>query len=281
MKKAFLTLTLFLTTISCPLSSEGQGRQVSSSNLTASEPQKPPQVGIEEQLGKFVPMDLEFYDESGYLIKLKDLINKPTILTLVFYECKGICTPLLTEVADMVNKIDLELGKDYQILTISFDHTEKPALASSKKINYLKLVKKSGGEKNLKINWKFLTGDSSNVFSLTNSVGFYFKKEEDQFIHAGALIFLSPEGKITRYLMGIDYLPFNVKMAIIEAAEGKVGPTIAKLLDFCYAYDPEGRTYALNITRIVGAGMLVLIAIFVIFLTTKPRKKSVSNGEVN
>lgn len=227
-----------------------------------------PEVGIEEQLGKNIPLNLEFYDEDGYLLKLSDIIDKPTILNLVFFECRGICTPLLTELAENVNRVDLEPGKDYQILTVSFDHTEKPQLAAAKKINYIKLL-----ERPIKPSaWRFMTGDSINVKTLTDAVGYYYKKEEDQFIHAGALIFISPDGKITRYLMGIDFLPFNIKMALIEASEGKVGPTIAKLLKFCYAYDPEGRTYALNITRIIGIGMIFLIAAFAIFLTVKPKK---------
>ncbi len=235
---------------------------------------KKPEVGIEEQLGNNIPLDLEFYNEEGYLLKLSEIINKPTILNLVFYECKGICTPLLTEIAENVNKVDLEPGKDYQILTISFDHSEKPQLAVSKKINYLKLL-----EKPISPNaWRFMTGDSLNIKALTDAVGFYYKKEEDQFIHAGALIFISPEGKITRYLLGIDYLPFNIKMAVIEASEGKIGPTIAKLLNFCYAYDPEGRTYALNITRIIGIGIVLLMIAFAIFLTVKPKRSR--NSEV-
>lgn len=120
-------------------------------------------------------------------------------------------------------------------------------------------------------------GDSANIYSVTNSVGFYFFKEEDQFVHPGTLIFISPDGKITRYLLGIDYLPFNIKMAILEAGEGKVGPTIAKLIKFCYAYDPEGRTYALNLTRIIGIITLVAVGIFIIFLISKPKKKSEVN----
>lgn len=229
---------------------------------------KKPEVGIEEQLGKNIPLNLKFYDEDGYLLKLSEIIDKPTILNLVFFECRGICTPLLTELAENVNRVDLELGKDYQILTVSFDHTEKPQLAAAKKINYVKLLERpiQPGA------WRFMSGDSINIKILTDAVGFYYKKEEDQFIHAGALIFVSPDGKITRYLLGIEYLPFNIKMAVIEASEGKVGPTIAKLLKFCYAYDPEGRTYALNITRIIGVGMIFLIVAFVIFLTAKPKK---------
>lgn len=233
-------------------------------------PETQKKAAIEEQLGKFIPLNAKFTNENGVEVSLKEIIKKPTILTLVFYECKGICTPLLTELAEELNKVDLQLGKDYQVVTLSFDPEEGPALAKSKKANYIKLLNNKPPDDA----WTFLVGDSSNIYSLTNSVGFYFFKEEDEFVHPGALIFISPEGKITRYLLGIDYLPFNIKMAIMEAGEGRVGPTIAKLIKFCYAYDPEGRTYALNITRILGILTLVAVGIFVIFLISKPKKKS-------
>jgi protein SCO1/2 len=236
------------------------------------EPQK--KAALEEQLGKYIPMDAEFHNENGEKVKLKEIIKKPTILTLVFYECKGICTPLLTELANNINQLDLQLGKDYQIVTISFDPEENPSLAKSKKANYIKLLNNKPPEDG----WVFLVGDSANIYSVTNSVGFYFFKEEDQFIHPGALIFISPDGKITRYLLGIQYLPFNIKMAIIEAGEGRVGPTIAKLIKFCYTYDAEGRTYALNITRIIGIFTLLAVGIFIIFLISKPKKKKLEGN---
>lgn len=233
-------------------------------------PEQQKKAALEEQLGKYLPLDAKFTNENGEELTLSQIIKKPTILTLVFYECKGICTPLLTELAEELNKVDLELGKDFQIVTISFDPEEGPALAKSKKANYIKLLNNRPPDDA----WTFLVGDSANIYSVTNTVGFYFFKEEDQFVHPGALIFISPEGKITRYLLGIDYLPFNIKMAIMEAGEGKVGPTIAKLIKFCYAYDPEGRTYALNITRLIGIFTLIAIGIFILFLISKPKKKT-------
>jgi len=242
---------------------------VSVFNLNANpEPQK--KAALEEQLGKYIPLDAEFYNEQGQKVKLREIIKKPTILTLVFYECKGICTPLLTELTKNINELDLKLGQDYQIVTVSFDPEETPSLASSKKANYIKLLNNKPPDDA----WQFLVGDSANIYSLTNSVGFYFFKEEDQFVHPGTLIFISPDGKITRYLLGIEYLPFNIKMALIEAGEGRVGPTIAKLIKFCYAYDPEGKTYALNITRIAGIITLIAVGIFIIFLVAKPKKKN-------
>lgn len=228
-----------------------------------------PKAALDEQLGKTIPLDAKFFDEYGKEFTLGELIDKPTILNLVFYECRGICSPIISELAHNLNNVDLQLGKDYQVLTISFDPTEVPANAYSKKVNYLKILDKKPPDNA----WKFLTGDSLNIYNLTDAVGFYFYKDRDQFVHPGVLIFISPDGKITRYLLGTEYLPFSIKMAILEAGEGKVGSTIAKMIKFCYAYDPEGRKYALNITRLIGIFTLILIGIFIIFLLSKPKKE--------
>jgi len=234
----------------------------------------PPEIGIVEKLGETVPLDLEFYDESGNLVQLGSVINKPTIVTFVYFKCPGICSPLLTELSRMVEKVDLEPGKDYQILTLSFDSGETPELAADKKENYLSSIRKAVNPDG----WRFFTGDSINIRRFTNAAGFYFKRDGRDWVHAGALIFLSPEGKITRYINGIQYLPFDIKMAVIEASNGKVGPTIAKILKFCYSYDPESRTYALNVTRIGMLVILLLVAVFIAVFLVKPRLKNVERG---
>lgn len=233
------------------------------------EEQPAPKVGIQEKLGQMLPLDVELYDEQGHLVRLKDLVNKPTVFTFVYYRCPGICSPLLNELSKVVNKLDLVIGKDYQILTISFDHREKPELAAEKKLSYLDLV-----GKNIDPNgWKFFTADSATIQRLTDSAGFYFMRSGNDFVHAGALIISSPEGKITRYINGIQYLPFDVKMAVYEASTGTVTPTIAKLLTMCYSYDPDSHTYTLNILRIATFVVLGLVAVFVFVFIVKPKKK--------
>jgi protein SCO1/2 len=169
----------------------------------------------------------------------------------------------------VVNKLDLVPGKDYQVVTVSFDHREKFDLAAAKKTSYFGLIEKSIPDSS----WKFLTGDSTTIHQLTDAAGFMFKKEGNDFVHPGALILVSPEGKISRYLYGTQYLPFDVKMAIGEASEGRTGPTIIRLLQMCYSYNPEGRTYVFNITRVAGAAILFCAFIFVIVISIK--KKSV------
>jgi protein SCO1/2 len=230
--------------------------------------QPAPKVGIQEKLGQILPLDTELYDEHGRLVSLKDLVNKPTVFTFVYYRCPGICSPLLNELAKVVNKLDLELGKDYQILTISFDHREKPELAAEKKETYLDLVGKNVDPKG----WRFFTADSVTIQRLTDAAGFYFMRSGNDYVHAGALIITSPEGKITRYINGIQYLPFDVKMAVFEASAGKVSPTIAKILAMCYSYDASSHTYTLNILRIAMVIVVALVGIFVIVFIIKPAK---------
>jgi protein SCO1 len=239
------------------------------------------EIGIDEQLGSTIPLDLKFTDENGKEILLKDLVTIPTIFNFVYYSCPGICSPLLSEISNVAGKLDLIPGKDYQIISISIDETETSDLAADKKRNYLNAIK---GDYPVSA-WRFLTGDSLSIHTLTDAAGFYFKKDGDDFIHAGALIFVSPLGKITRYLFSnyseafgnFRILPFDVKMAVYEASEGRATPTIAKMLKFCFSYDREGKSYVLNITRIAGAGMLVLVAIFVAIITIKPRKRIEKN----
>ncbi len=227
------------------------------------------QVGIEEKLGQTMPLQEEIYDENGRLVSLGSVINKPTIITFVYYKCPGICSPLLNEVAKTIDKMDLVLGKDYQVVTLSFDHHETPDLALSKKDNYLSSIDHAVDPNG----WRFFTGDSSSIAHITGGAGFYFMKRGNDWVHAGALIVVSPGGKITRYINGIQYLPFDVKMALIEASEGKVRPTIANILRFCYRYDPEAKSYALNVTRIGGVVVVMLVAIFMVVFVLKPKKK--------
>ena len=231
-------------------------------------------VGIDEKLGATLPLNSKLVNEKGEYVAVEKLINKPTILMFVYYECPGICSPLMSEVAAKVNQIDLVPGKDYQIVCISIDHEEDYELASKKKTNYLNLIKKPFPDSA----WHFLTGDSITVNKLADAAGFRFYRDGDEFVHAGTLIMVSPTGVITRYLLGTTFLPFDVKMGILEASEGKITPTVAKMLKFCFSYDREGRTYVLNITRIFGAGIILFAVVFVIIISVKSKKRKEITG---
>lgn len=231
------------------------------------------EVGVDEHLGLQVPLDAKLTDETGNTVTLRELVNnKPAVLNLVYYRCPGICSPLMSGLADVMDKVDLIPGKDYTVITLSFDPTEDYVMASEKKKNYLSTFKNRIINEN---GWRFLTADSVTIKSITNAVGFRYIKVDNDFVHSGVITMLSPEGKIMRYLYGLDFLPFDFKMALIEASEGKTGSTIAKIVKLCYSYDPDGKKYALNLTRIVGAVMITGIAIFAVslFITKKKKKK--------
>lgn len=231
--------------------------------------QKKIEVGIDEQLGKYLPLNTQLANSNGDTVSLKSLIDKPVLLAFVYYECPGICSPMLSELTWTVDKIQLEPGQDFKVVTISFDPRETTAIAAKWKKNYLKTLKRPFDEKD----WLFLTGDSTNIKILTEAAGFYYKKSaDDQYIHASTIISVSPEGKISRYLFGTSFNPFDVKMALIDAKAGKANPTISKVLEFCFSYDPEGRQYTLNVTRIIGSIMLLGIGIFLGVLVLKKKK---------
>ena len=234
------------------------------------------EIGIDEQLGKNIPLDVTFNDEDGNPVALKDLITGPTVLALVYYHCPGICNPLMFELANVMNKSDLEPGYDYNLVSISIDEFETPQVASEKKKEML-----SGFDKDVSsASWKFLTGSKENISKVTDAAGFYFEREGNELRHAGTLIFVDKNGKICRYLFpsytenhGYGILPFDFKMAILETSEGKATPTISRVLRFCFSYDPKGQSYALNFTRIFGVAILLFAGIFFLIIKFKPKKR--------
>lgn len=228
------------------------------------------EVGVIEKLDQYIPLDVKLADENGDTVILGDIIDKPTIISFVYYRCPGICSPLMDGMADAMDATDLELGEEYQALTISFDHREGTLLASRKKNNYLNLMDK---KEQAETGWHFFTGDSASIRRLTEATGFRFKPTGNDFIHSATLIIVDPEGKITRYMNGIYFLPFELKMSLLDAARGKSGPTINRVLQYCYSYDPAGQQYVLNITKVAGTLIiffgLILFLVLVIFRKRK------------
>jgi protein SCO1 len=231
---------------------------------------KDPEIGIVEHLDEYLPTDIYLIDENNQRVLLTDLIDKPTIINWVYYRCPGICSPLMEGLANVMNASDLVPGADYQVLTISFDPSETIDLGIRKKTNYLNLV---SNREAIAKGWKFFVSDSASIVKGTNAVGFKYKKTGNDFAHAASVTVVSPKGKITRYLNGVFFLPFDFKMAIIESSKGMSAPTINKIMQFCFSYDPVGQAYVLNVTKITGILILFIATLFFLVLIFKPKSK--------
>lgn len=235
----------------------------------------PQEVGIDEKLGATIPLDLVLKGEDGQPVTLRQLIDKPTLLTLNYFRCAGICTPQLSGVAEVLNRTEAIPGKDFQVLTVSFDGRDEPEVAAQKRTNYLGEITRPFPP----AAWRFLTGPDATTKALADAVGFKFKQVDSDFVHAAAIIFISPQGKVTRYMYGTTYVPADLQMAAQEAARGEAQPTINKFLKFCFSYDPAGRKYVLNSTTI-GATVIILAALaFVATLVRRGRKAKSEEGE--
>ena len=243
-------------------------------------------IGIDEHLGDIIPLDLEFYDAQNQKVKLNDFFQekKPVVLNLVYFSCPRVCNYATDGVVDVVNKLSsLNLGSDFKILTVSFNPEDDFKQSSSKIARYYKLLDDRHFPKG---NWHFLTGNSLSITELTESVGFKFKKEGEEFAHPSSLIMITPDGKISRYLYGIQHEPRDLRMALLEATDGEIGTSkiINKALLFCYQFDPLGKKYALQALNVVKAGGVVTLFSLGIFLTyfwKREKKISRKDGGLN
>lgn len=230
---------------------------------------KEPEIGIVEHLDSFLPKDIYLINEKNERVLLSDLIDKPTIINFVYFRCPGICSPLMEGLSKVMDESDLVPDIDYQVLTISFDPKETIDLGIRKKSNYLNLVNKKDA---IRKGWMFFVSDSASIAKGTNAVGFKYKKVGNDFTHAASVIVVSPKGKITRYLNGIYFLPFDFKMAIIESSKGMSAPTISKIMQYCFSYDPVGQAYVMNVTKISGTLILFISMLFFLVLIFKPKR---------
>ena len=236
-------------------------------------------IGVYENLGGTIPLNLTFINEYGKTKTLKEFINKkPTILTLNYFSCTALCSPLLSGVTDVLDKMQLKPYIDYNVLTISIEPYDTPALALDKKKTHLNSIKKPFPPQT----WSFLTGSQKNIDAISDAVGFkYQKRIKDgvvDYLHPGVIIVLSPNGKIARYLNGVRFLSFDLKLAVLEASEERSGPTIANTLLYCFAYDAKSKTYIFQAEKVVGSFMFGIIFIFFIYLVKTGRKQEKNDG---
>ena len=229
------------------------------------------QVSFDEKQGQFVALDVKLVNENGDTVLLKDVLDKPAILNLVYYECAGTCSPLMFGVSKFIDEVDLKPGKDYEVITVSFDPSEKIDLGIKKKAAYVNMMKNKEAAKD----WHFFVSDSLNIAKLTKSVGFNYQKINNQYVHPTGLIALGPNGKIIRYLRGIEFLPFDIKITMVEAAKGKIGPSINRLLAVCYSYDSKGNQFVFNVTRVSAILIsFILVLVFIVLAFSRIKIKS-------
>ena len=232
------------------------------------------QVGFEEKQGQYADLNVKLVNEAGDTVLFREVLNKPTILNLVYFQCAGTCSPLMWGISKFIDAVDLQLGKDYNVVTISFDPTERIKLGINKKASYISTMKKKEDAKN----WLFFVSDSIDIAKLTQSVGFNYQKVTDQFVHPTGLIALGADGKIIRYLRGIEFMPFDIKITMVEAANGKIGPSINRLLAICYGYDSKGNQFVFNVTRVSAIVILfIVILIFLVLAFSRIKLKTKSN----
>jgi len=230
-------------------------------------------VGLDQKLNAQVPLDLTFKDERGATVTIGQLVQgKPAILTLVYYQCPMLCTEVLNGTLNSLKEVPLEIGKDFSVITVSIDPTEKPVLADAKQIMYAGLYGRRGAVSG----WHFLTGDEEQIQKLAAAVGFRFvyDKESSQFAHASGMMVMTPEGRLSRYFYGIAYPPRDVRLALVEASAGKIGSTVDEILLFCFHYDPVTGKYAvtiLNVVRAMGALSALAIALMIWFFLRREK----------
>ncbi|MBO6536615.1 MAG: SCO family protein [Balneolaceae bacterium] len=247
-----------------------------SAQLNREQPEALQSVGIDEKLGDTLPLDVRFATSTGDSVTLAELFSegKPVLLNPLYYDCPMLCGLVIDGVLDVANELAWAPGNEYTIISFSIDPSETHALASDYKSRYLEQLNKPDAQDG----WYFLTGNKKNIQRLVQAVGFEINEIEDtgEFAHAAAIMLVSPNGVITRYLYGIQYDEFNVRSALFEAADGKIGNTLTKVLMYCYQYDPNSNSYvpiALNFMKLGGLATLLFLGIFLGLLWLRERRK--------
>jgi protein SCO1/2 len=235
-------------------------------------------VKIEQKLDQQLPLDLVFRDESGQQVKLGQYFgSKPVVLSLVYYDCPMLCTQVLNGMVTSFRVLPFQIGKEFDVVTVSFDPRETSELASAKKkvyVNYLPEKLRAGANEG----WHFLTGDPASIEKLTDAVGFRYHYDEatKQFAHASAIIVATPHGRLSRYFYGIEYAPRDLRLGLIESSANKIGTPMDQLLLYCYHYDPATGKYGGAVIRVMRvAGVLTVLGILAMMLFLKARNPGV------
>jgi protein SCO1/2 len=233
-------------------------------------------VGIDQNLNAQIPLELTFKDETGQTVRLGNYFRqKPVVLALVYYECPMLCNMVLNGLSTSMEHITLDLGRDYDVVTVSFNPRESWQLAAAKKANYVEKYKGKGTVEG----WHFLTGQEENIKRLADAAGFHYKYDpiSKQFAHASGIMVITPEGRIARYFYGIEYKPRDFRLGLVEASQHKIGSPVDAFMLFCYHYDPMTGKYGLviaNVTRVLGSATVIGLGMLLFVLIRRYRHRN-------
>jgi protein SCO1/2 len=234
------------------------------------------EIGFDQNIDQPVPLDTTLRDERGHTVRLGDYFGKrPVVLAFAYYDCPMLCTMVINGLSSALGVLSLTPGKDFEIVTISFNPADTPATAAAKKAIYLERYKREGAA----ASWHFLTGDQPSIDRVTKAAGFHYVWDADtkQFAHPSGVIVLTPAGRLARYLFGIEYGPRDLRFALIEASAGRVGSPVDTLLLYCYHYDPINGRYGLAIMRVMrlaGAATVLALGTFILVMVRRERTKN-------
>jgi protein SCO1 len=275
MRRAFFAVGLLLLAAYCPpLDARAQYAQPPVGPVpTGNSTEVLKKIVIEQRLNNQIPLDLKFRDESGREVRLGEYFakGKPVALTLVYYECPMLCNQVLNGAVGAFQALSFTAGKEFEVVTVSFDPREGPELAAKKKETYLRRYKREGAEQG----WHFLTGDKASIDALAESVGFGYVWDEQsqQFAHASAVMVATPQGRLSHYFYGIEYAPKDLRLALVEASEGKVGSPVDSLLLYCYHYDPASGRFAPVMGVLRAAGVLTVAGVVALLFYLRRKSK--------
>lgn len=238
------------------------------------------EVGIDQKLGSQIPLQAEFLNDAGERVRLGQILGKrPAILALVYYECPMLCSMILNGTLRTLRALKLTAGTDFDVIAISFDPSETPQLASKKKFEYTERYHRPGAE----AGWHFLTGDEANIKQVTAAAGYRYKRDEavGQWAHASAIMVTTPDGRLARYFYGVEYSARDLRLALVEAAEGKLGSVVDQILLYCFHYDVTSGKYSLAVLHIMrAAGVLTVLGILIFWFAMFREQKRGKQGHV-
>jgi protein SCO1 len=271
----------FLVAVGLSSLALGQGVFSGPQGTTTPPPSILKQVGIEQHLNGQLPLDLKFRDEIGREVKLGDYFGKrPVVLSMVYYECPMLCGEVLNGEASVFSTLRFDIGKEYDVVTVSFDPRETPDLARAKKRTFVERYGRPGADEG----WHFLTGQPDSINALTKAVGFNYAwdRQTQQFAHAAAIMVVTPDGRISRYFYGVEYSPKDLRFGLVQASASKIGNVVDQVLLYCYHYDPRTGKYGPIISRALSIGgaltVLILGGFLVIMFRLEPQRSRKSRG---